>query len=173
MVDAATASSALAAERGVALEGPSAGTVITVRGDPDRLMQVLLNLIGNAVKFAPPGTGRVALRVAENRESARIEVCDNGPGIDPAHHASIFEKFRQVGDTLTDRPQGTGLGLPIARRIVRQLGGDMGVESRPGEGACFWFTLPRDAQADDNDEARGGGPRVRDQAREETWRSAS
>jgi signal transduction histidine kinase len=69
-------------------------------------------------------------------------VNDNGPGIDPRDHESIFEKFRQVGDTLTDRPHGTGLGLPISRQIVRQFGGELWVESVPGEGATFSFTLP-------------------------------
>jgi signal transduction histidine kinase len=174
LAEAAAASSALADERGVALAGPSAGSPVRVRGDADRLMQVVLNLLGNAVKFAPSGTGRVTLRVTSADGQARVEVSDNGPGIDPAHHAAIFEKFRQVGDTLTDRPQGTGLGLPIARRIVRQLGGDMGVDSRPGAGACFWFTLPLHAQSEDHHEsARVGEPRATGVAREEAWRSES
>jgi Na+/proline symporter/nitrogen-specific signal transduction histidine kinase len=162
--DAVVASSGLADARGVRVEPASPGGPVIVRGDPDRLMQVLLNLLGNAVKFAPAGAGRVAVRVTAHEGIARVEVADNGPGIAADHHASIFEKFRQVGDTLTDRPQGTGLGLPIARRIVRQLGGDMGVASLPGEGATFWFTLPLDAR-----EAAAGDTR----AKEEAWRSAS
>jgi Na+/proline symporter/nitrogen-specific signal transduction histidine kinase len=146
VADALAASGGLASDRGVQLEPPAAGAPLVVRADPDRLTQVLLNLVGNAVKFAPAGSGRVVVRAMLAGDAARVEVVDNGPGIDAAHHATIFEKFRQVGDALTDRPQGTGLGLPIARRIVRQLGGDMGVESRAGAGAMFWFTLPLHAQ---------------------------
>jgi hypothetical protein len=136
-------------------------------------MQVLLNLVGNAVKFAPQGTGRVALRLTAGGGEARVEVQDNGPGIDAGHHAAVFEKFRQVGDTLTDRPQGTGLGLPIARRIVRQFGGDMGVSSRLGEGACFWFTLPLEQLENDIQDARGDASHAAPETKEEAWRSAS
>ncbi len=171
--EAIASSSALAAERGVILDAPAPGAPMRVRGDPDRLMQVLLNLIGNAVKFAPQGAGRVVLRLSTAGNEARVEVNDNGPGIDAAHHAAIFEKFRQVGDTLTDRPQGTGLGLPIARRIVRQFGGDMGVASRMGDGACFWFTLPLEQAEHDDRNARGGAPHAAQVTREEAWRSAS
>ncbi len=67
---------------------------------------------------------------------------DNGPGIDPADQKVIFDKFRQVGDTLTSKPQGSGLGLHISRQIVEHFGGRMWVESAPGKGACFSFTLP-------------------------------
>jgi signal transduction histidine kinase len=76
------------------------------------------------------------------RDRVRVDVSDNGVGIDTYDHESIFEKFRQVGDTLTDKPHGTGLGLPISRQIVRQFGGELWVESVPGEGATFSFTLP-------------------------------
>ena len=67
---------------------------------------------------------------------------DNGPGIGPAHQAKVFEKFRQVGDTLTGKPHGTGLGLPISRQIVEHFGGRLWVTSDPGQGATFSFTLP-------------------------------
>jgi signal transduction histidine kinase len=72
----------------------------------------------------------------------RVDVRDNGPGIPPSEQQVIFEKFRQAGDMLTGKPQGTGLGLPISRQIVEHLGGRLWVESRPGAGACFSFTLP-------------------------------
>lgn len=72
----------------------------------------------------------------------RVDVRDNGPGIRPEDQQVVFEKFRQGGDALTDRPQGTGLGLPISRQIVSHLGGELWVESEPGQGATFSFTLP-------------------------------
>ena len=72
----------------------------------------------------------------------RIDVSDNGAGIAAANQERIFEKFRQVGDALTSRPPGTGLGLPISRQIVRHLGGELWVRSEPGRGATFSFTLP-------------------------------
>ncbi len=113
-----------------------------ILADRDRLMQVMLNLLSNAAKFLTPGSGRV--RVALGRLADQLEVCvtDNGPGIRPEDQELVFEKFRQVGDTMTAKPSGTGLGLPISRRIVEHLGGRLWVESVPGEGATFRFTLP-------------------------------
>jgi signal transduction histidine kinase len=78
-------------------------------------------------------------RLADQLE---VSVADNGPGIRPEDQELIFEKFRQVGDTMTAKPSGTGLGLPISRRIVEHFGGRLWVESVPGEGATFRFTLP-------------------------------
>jgi signal transduction histidine kinase len=79
-----------------------------------------------------------------------VSVSDNGPGIRPEDQELIFEKFRQVGDTMTAKPAGTGLGLPISRRIVEHFGGRLWVESVPGEGATFRFTLPfADAQVEE------------------------
>lgn len=113
-----------------------------VIADRDRLMQVLVNLLSNAVKFAPAGQGAVRLRVSSNDYEVRIEVADNGPGLSAEECNLIFEKFRQGGDTMTAKPQGTGLGLPISRQIVEHFGGKLWVESRPGAGACFIFTVP-------------------------------
>jgi signal transduction histidine kinase len=86
----------------------------------------------------------VDVTLHEDAHSLRVEVRDNGPGISAADQETIFEKFRQVGDTLTDKPQGTGLGLHICRQIVERHGGRLWVESQLGEGARFSFTLPLD-----------------------------
>ncbi len=109
--------------------------------DRDRLLQVLLNLLSNAAKFVPLGHGRVDLRLATSAQGATISVADNGEGIAPEQQALIFERFRQGGSE-TQRPQGTGLGLPISRRIVEHFGGRLWVQSTPGQGACFHVFLP-------------------------------
>ncbi|HSD42537.1 MAG TPA: sensor histidine kinase [Burkholderiales bacterium] len=113
-----------------------------VNADIDRLIQVLLNLLSNAVKFCEPGRGRIEVTLSEADGYARIDVRDNGPGISPEEQRVIFDKFRQAGDTLTNKPPGTGLGLHISRQIVEHFGGRMWVASVPGKGACFSFTLP-------------------------------
>jgi signal transduction histidine kinase len=129
-------------EKRVRLETEGEPGLPPVQADRDRLMQVLLNLLSNAVKFCEPGQGLVRVSLSAEGDRVRVDVIDNGVGIAPEHHERIFEKFRQVGDTLTDRPQGTGLGLPISRQIVRHLGGELWVESEMGRGARFSFTLP-------------------------------
>ncbi|MER2504538.1 MAG: sensor histidine kinase [Azonexus sp.] len=129
-------------DKGVTLKGdiPPHGPVVLA--DRDRLTQVLINLLSNAVKFVPPGSGRVRVRVTADERNMRVEVADNGPGLTPEERSVIFEKFRQGGNTMTDKPQGTGLGLPISRQIVEYFGGNLWVESRPGAGAKFIFTVP-------------------------------
>jgi signal transduction histidine kinase len=106
-------------------------------------MQVLLNLISNAVKFCNEHAGRITIALTEQTDALRIDVTDNGPGIRHEDQEMIFEKFRQAGDTLTEKPQGTGLGLPISRQIVSHFGGRLWVQSEPGKGATFSFTVPR------------------------------
>jgi len=116
-------------------------SVPLLRADPDRLLQVMLNLLSNAAKFVPVPGGRVEVRLRADPDAARVEVHDNGPGVPPAQQALVFEKFRQGGDA-SNRPQGTGLGLPISREIVEHFGGRMWLRSEPGQGACFGFELP-------------------------------
>jgi hypothetical protein len=118
-----------------------------IRADHDRLMQVMLNLLSNAVKFIPPQTGCVRVALSVQGEELQVSVADNGPGIRVEDQQIIFDKFRQVGDTMTDKSAGSGLGLPICRRIVEHFGGRLWVESSAGQGATFSFVLPL-AQAD-------------------------
>jgi signal transduction histidine kinase len=113
----------------------------TLRADADRLTQVLLNLLSNAAKFVPAEGGRVELRLSADETGVTVEVQDNGRGVPEEQQQLVFEKFRQGGDTL-NRPQGTGLGLPISREIVEHFGGRMWLRSQAGQGACFAFTLP-------------------------------
>jgi Na+/proline symporter/signal transduction histidine kinase len=129
-------------DKGVALtsEIPVEGPVVLA--DRDRLMQVIINLLSNAVKFVPGDGGQVRVAVGSDAGCVRVEVSDNGPGLTAEECDVIFEKFRQGGNTLTDKPQGTGLGLPISRQIVEYFGGNLWVESRPGAGANFIFTVP-------------------------------
>jgi signal transduction histidine kinase/CheY-like chemotaxis protein len=111
-----------------------------VTGDRDRLIQVVINLISNAVKFTDSGSITCAAGL-RNGEIV-VSVADSGIGIAPEDQPKVFEKFKQVGDTLTDRPKGTGLGLPICKEIVEYHGGRIWVESEPGKGSTFSFTLP-------------------------------
>ncbi len=145
--EAVSSTAALLREKGVPLSVNLPAQAPSVRSDRDRLMQVLLNLISNAAKFCSAGTGRIAIALHVRPDALQVDVRDNGVGIDPADHEMIFEKFRQVGDTLTDKPQGTGLGLPISRQIVQHFGGRLWVQSARGQGATFSFTLPRDRAA--------------------------
>jgi len=129
-------------DKAVALEGEIPDSVPAVLADRDRLTQVMINLLSNAVKFVAGGSGRVKVRVIAGERALRVEVIDNGPGLTPEECVVIFEKFRQGGNTMTDKPQGTGLGLPISRQIVEYFGGNLWVESSPGAGATFVFTVP-------------------------------
>jgi signal transduction histidine kinase len=109
--------------------------------DADRVMQVLTNLLENALRHAG-NPGRIRVTVATRADGPTFCVHDEGPGIDPAHHEAIFERFRQLDARGGRRADGAGLGLAIARQIVQQHGGRIWVESAPGEGASFCFTLP-------------------------------
>jgi len=132
-------------ERGAVIELQMPDAVPTLRADADRLTQVMLNLLSNAAKFVPRGSGRVQVRLVSADSGVTVEVHDNGPGVPPAQQKLVFEKFRQGGDA-ANRPQGTGLGLPISRQIVEHFGGHMWLKSEPGQGAIFGFSLPSKQQ---------------------------
>ncbi len=120
-----------------------------VTADRDRIMQVLLNLLSNAAKFTDRGgvVCRLMRDEIDGREAVRVEVEDTGSGVRPEDLDKIFDKFRQAGETLTDKPKGTGLGLPICRQIVERHGGALTLETAPGRGSVFRFTLPVDGPA--------------------------
>ncbi len=128
-------------ERGAELVLELPPSVRPLRADPDRLTQVLLNLLSNAGKFVPRLGGRITVRLLTDEQGATVEVQDNGSGVPESQRTLIFEKFRQGGDA-SNRPQGTGLGLPISRQIVEHFGGRMELRPDAGQGACFAFTLP-------------------------------
>jgi DNA-binding response OmpR family regulator/anti-sigma regulatory factor (Ser/Thr protein kinase) len=141
VIDRATsATSSLFHHKGLALVRDVAADLPPVAGDADRLLQVVINLISNAVKFT--ATGSVTCRARLQDDGIAVSVIDTGMGIAAADQPKVFEKFKQVGDTLTDKPKGTGLGLPICREIVEHHGGHIWVESEPGKGSTFSFVVP-------------------------------
>lgn len=132
-----------------------------VHGDPSRLRQILLNLVSNAVKFT--AQGHVVVRVTREIDAAisprvwvRFNVIDTGMGIPAETRVRLFEKFTQADASTTRRFGGTGLGLAISKRLVQLMGGQIGVESTPGQGSLFWFTLPM--QVDELPEVPPGSP---------------
>ncbi len=113
-----------------------------IRADKDRLIQVIVNLVSNAVKFSDKEQGIVTLKAWEEDSLLRVDVIDNGIGIAEADLGRVFERFQQAGNVLTNKPQGTGLGLPICRQILRHFGGEIWVASKLGEGSVFSFAIP-------------------------------
>ncbi len=111
-----------------------------VTGDGDKLIQVLINLISNAVKFTEEGV--VTCRAFLTGDFIQVSITDTGIGIASENHSVIFDSFKQIGDVMIDKPVGTGLGLAICKKIVESHGGRIWVESAPGKGSNFSFTLP-------------------------------
>ncbi len=125
------------------------GTPLVIKGDPNRLRQILINLVGNAIKFTEKG--EVKIKVFNTREDLgdgvlmpclRFEVCDSGIGLTRAEQQKLFRSFTQVDASISRKYGGTGLGLTISKRLVGLMKGHIGVESEPGFGSTFWFTLP-------------------------------
>jgi PAS domain S-box-containing protein len=146
---AINATRALAAKTNLKVKVTVSPNLPAATSDKDRLVQVITNLLSNAIKFTPEG-GNIEVKAQtlkgdKSRKKAdmvMVSVTDSGIGIAPKDHKSVFEKFKQVGDTLTDKPKGTGLGLPICKEIIEHYGGKIWVESELGKGSTFFFTLP-------------------------------
>jgi DNA-binding response OmpR family regulator/nitrogen-specific signal transduction histidine kinase len=136
---------------------------LSIRADATRFKQILMNLLGNAIKFTPEG-GRIELAAQQLGDMARVEVRDSGPGIPPEEQKRIFEAFYRLRQT-DKAVEGTGLGLAITQRLVEMHGGQLGIESQPGEGSCFFFALPSVATFK-KEEVRSAGSELK--AREST-----
>ena len=127
-----------AADKQLRIDRPDVDEVLTARGDFRRVLQILVNLLTNAVRYTPPG-GMVWLRTEQDGDTAVVVVADQGKGIAPEDHARVFDKFERVDPF---EPGGSGLGLYISRRLARAMGGDITLDSAPGQGARFVLTLP-------------------------------
>ena len=121
--------------------------------DPDRMEQVLSNLIGNALKFSPPGAA-VTVRIVLEGGEVFTRVIDRGPGIPPDERRRIFDPFVRGSVQPPDARKGTGLGLAISRRIVKAHGGRIGVEETAGGGTTLWFSLPPPGRTEQTDGLR-------------------
>ena len=123
----------------------AAGAQVRVRADPEKLMQILTNLLTNAIKFTEPGGSITVGYELRGDDQVSVSVRDTGRGVAPDELTTIFEPFVQVGGTLSTAPDGVGLGLAICRELARGMGGDLTVQSVPGEGSVFTLALPRAA----------------------------
>ncbi|HEX6004379.1 MAG TPA: ATP-binding protein [Burkholderiales bacterium] len=141
VVQAGTATASLYEAKSLGFETAIEPGLPKVMADRDRVLQALINLISNAVKFTDQGTIKCEAK-ARVDGFVEISVSDTGQGIAQEDQTLVFEKFRQVGDTLTGKPSGTGLGLAICKEIVEHMGGKIALKSRLGEGSTFSFTLP-------------------------------
>jgi signal transduction histidine kinase len=130
----------LAADKKLAFKVEVAPQLPSGHGDGRRLTQVLINLVGNAIKFTD--TGEVAIKAEAHNGSFHVSVRDTGPGISSADQARLFQEFQQADNAITKKKGGTGLGLAISKRIIEMHGGRIWVESQPGQGSTFAFTLP-------------------------------
>jgi CheY-like chemotaxis protein len=137
---AIAATSSLFDQKNLVLQKQIEPAIPLISGDRDKLIQVVVNLLSNAVKFTKEGI--VTVKVFNKDGDITVGITDTGIGIAAEDHDKVFEQFKQVGDTLTDKPKGTGLGLPICKEIVERHGGKIWLESEFGQGSTFYFTLP-------------------------------
>jgi len=127
-----------AREAGITIDAPRLGESLMAVAEFRRVLQVLLNLIGNALRYAP-ARSQVWIRLEQEDARARVIIADQGPGLDAEQQRRVFEKFERLGRS---GDGGTGLGLYISRRLARAMGGELSVESAPGQGARFILTVP-------------------------------
>jgi len=138
---AISATASLFNQKSLKLEKQIEADLPPTAGDRDKLIQVIINLISNAVKFTDKGS--VLCKVFREKNELIVGITDTGIGIAAEDYSAVFEQFKQVGgDTLTDKPKGTGLGLPICKEIIEHHGGRIWLESKPGKGSTFSFALP-------------------------------
>jgi signal transduction histidine kinase len=130
----------LAADKKLAFKCEVAPNLPAGHGDGRRLIQVLLNLVGNAIKFTD--AGEVVIKADASNGTFNLSVRDTGPGISKADQAKLFQEFQQADDSITRKKGGTGLGLAISKRIVEMHGGKIWLESAVGQGSTFRFTVP-------------------------------
>ena len=141
---AVAVTAAQAEQKGLALSRVVESDLPEVSGNEPRLLQVLINLIANAIKFTD--LGQITLHAERQGDYVRFSVQDSGCGIAEKDQGKVFDKFKQIGDTLTGKPQGTGLGLSICQRIVQHHGGKIWLESELGVGSTFFVTVPIDTE---------------------------
>jgi len=154
LLDVASEVESLAAEKDLTLSVSVGDALPKVRTDTLHLRQILMNLLGNAIKYTPKGGVMLRTRVASAENSARgeqwvaIEVVDTGIGIHPLHHGRVFDEFEQVdaGSRADSTERGTGLGLAISRRLSEALGGRIELQSAPGAGSTFTLWLPAERE---------------------------
>ena len=139
VVDAIRSVKPLCLERKIDITEPAQDCLML--GEHDRLVQVLVNLISNAVDFSPEN-GSIVISAHKADSIVRVMITDKGAGIAPEFHDSVFKAFEQAPQVSDSNREGTGLGLPIARLLVEAHGGTIGVISKPGEGSTFWFEIP-------------------------------
>jgi GAF domain-containing protein len=147
----------LAADKKLAFKTEVASDLPPGRGDERRLSQVLLNLVGNAIKFTD--AGEVVINASASNGAFNVSVRDTGPGISVADQAKLFQEFQQADNSITKKKGGTGLGLAISKRIIEMHGGRIWVESQPGKGSTFAFTIPvvAEKQVTSHEQMHSGG----------------
>jgi len=141
ILDALSSTSQLFLDHKVKLDKELPTSAVLVMADRDRMVQVVINLLSNAVKFCEPGSGQVAVRLSSREGKGLVEVVDNGPGIPHEKQKQIFEKFHQLKGAHNEKPRGSGLGLAICQHIINHHRGRIWVESQPGRGARFIFSM--------------------------------
>jgi signal transduction histidine kinase len=142
VADAVSATGQLVADKHIRMRVNLPDVSRHIEGDRDQLIQAMVNLISNAVKFCDPDQGQIDIRLEYGDDQLAVYVTDNGIGISEADQKHIFGKFQQVVDPSRGRPSGSGLGLSITRQIIQHHNGELKVNSTPGKGATFYFTLP-------------------------------